>query len=148
MSSFFLEIITPERVAFSDKVEMVVAPSAMGNIGILAHHVPLFSRLLEGELKISKGKEEMFLAIGGGFLEITPLKTTILVTSAYHAEEINEKEVMKAKKRAEEALAEKPSGDALIDAQALFRRSMIALKVLKRRKKGTFFELKDCLFFL
>ncbi len=135
MSSFLLEIVTPERIAFSDQVEMVVASSSLGNIGILAHHAPLFSRLIEGELKILKKNEELFLAIGGGFLEVTPEKVIILVTEAYRSEEINEQEVILAKKRAEEALLSKPTGEALVQAQSLFRRSLIALKVL-RRKKG------------
>jgi F-type H+-transporting ATPase subunit epsilon len=134
MSTFLLEIITPERIAFSDKVEMVTAPSASGTIGILPHHVPLFTRLIEGEIKISKNMEELFLAIGSGFLEVTPEKVVILVTSAYHADEINEQEMLKAQKRAEEAMSAKPQGVELAAAQALFKRSMIALKVLGRRK--------------
>ena len=133
--SFLLEIITPERIAFSDQVEMLVAPSASGVIGILPYHTPLFTRLIEGEVKITKTGEEYFLAIGGGFLEVTPNKAIILVTLAYHAEEINEKEVLQAKKRAEEALAAKPTGAALLEAQSLFKRSVIALRVI-RRKRG------------
>jgi F-type H+-transporting ATPase subunit epsilon len=134
MAKFLLEIITPERIAFSDNVEMVVAPSAIGTVGILKGHVPLFTRLIEGEVKIVKGGEEHFLAIGGGFLEVTPTNAKILVTSAYHAQEINEQEVLMARKRAEEALSSKPTGAALIEAQSLFRSSMIALKVLKRKR--------------
>ncbi len=133
-TTFLLEVVTPERVAFSDQVEMVTAPSLMGIIGILPHHIPLFTRLVEGEVKINKEKEELYLAIGGGFLEVTPLKVVILVTEAYRANEINEQEVLAAKKRAEEALAAKPTGDALIQAQSLFKRSNIALRVLHRRR--------------
>lgn len=133
-SSFLLEIITPERIAYTDEVEMVAAPSASGVIGILPHHVPLFTRLVEGEVKITKKGEETYLAIGGGFLEVTPGKVVILVTAAYHAHEINEQEVVLAKKRAQDALAAKPTGAALIEAQVLFRRSEIALKMLRRRK--------------
>ncbi|MCL4339194.1 ATP synthase F1 subunit epsilon [Patescibacteria group bacterium] len=134
MNTFPLEIITPERIAFTDEVEMVVTPTATGIVGILHGHVPFFSRLTEGEVKIVKKGEDIYLAIGGGFIEVTPQKTTILVTSAYHAEEINEKEVLEAKERAEAALKSKPSGTALLEAQALFRRSVIALKVLRRRR--------------
>lgn len=134
MSTFLLEIVTPERVAFSDQVEMLTAPSAVGMIGILAHHIPLFTRLVEGEVKIGKGGQDYYLAIGGGFLEVTPEKVVILVTEAYHAAEINEQEVLEAKKRAEEALAQKPTGEALLSAQTSFRRSLIALKVLRRKR--------------
>jgi len=140
MKPFFLEIITPEKIAYSGEVEMVVAPSALGAIGILHGHVPLLARLIEGELKITKGTEEIFFAIGGGFIEVDSKKVTILVTSAYHADEINEQEVLKARQRAEEALAAKPSGINLIKAQSLFRESLIAMKVLQRKRKKSSFS--------
>src|SRR3989338_3841332 len=128
MKSLHLEIITPEKVAFSDSVNIITAPSADGQIGILPEHVPLFAQLVEGEVKITKDDHVFYLAIGGGFLEVTKNKAVILVTSAYKAEEINEAEVLQAKKRAEEALKEEPQGEALIAAQTQFRRSQIALK--------------------
>ena len=134
MSTFILEIITPDRIAFTDEVEMVTVPSANGILGILPNHVPLFTNLVQGEVKITKGSEETFLAIGDGFLEVSAKKVSILVSSAFHAHEINEREVMDAKKRAEEALLKKPTGSELTDAQALFRKSIIGLKVLRRKK--------------
>jgi F-type H+-transporting ATPase subunit epsilon len=136
MSSFLLEIITPQRIAFSEQVAMVTAPSADGEIGVLPHHVPLFTRLVEGEVKIARESDEIYLAIGGGFLEGSKQKVILLVNNAYRADEINETEGESAKKRAEEALAASPTGDDLVAAQALFRRSVIALKVLKRRRTG------------
>ena len=134
MKKILLEIITPERIAFSSEVDMINAPTSTGQIGILPGHVSLFTRLTEGEVKIMDNGKEIFLAIGGGFMEVSSDKTTILVTAAYKSEEINEKEVIMAKKKAEEALAAKPSGEALLEAQSLFRRSEIALKVLRRKK--------------
>lgn len=142
MAYFLLEIITPDRIAYSEQVEMITAPSAAGIIGILAHHVPLFSRLVEGEVKIVQDGEEFFLAIGGGFIEVTGQKVIILVTEAYHANEINEQEVLAAQKRAQQALAAKPTGDALLEAQSQFKRSTIALKVLKR-KRTRFSEIRS-----
>lgn len=133
MATFLLEIVTPERIAFSEQVEMVTAASSTGMIGVLAHHVPLFTRLIEGEVKITKDDRELYLAIGGGFMEVTHEKVQILVTSAYHADEINEKEVLEAQKRARETLLAKPAGEELKQALAIFRRSTIALKVVRRR---------------
>ena len=136
MSTFLLEIITPEKIVFSDQVEMITAPSADGIIGILPDHVPLFTRIIEGEIEIKKISQESYLAIGGGFLEVTPKKTVLLVTTAIHANEINEQEIIMAAKRAQEALAAKPTGDALIAIEAAIRRSEIAMKVFHRRKAG------------
>lgn len=135
MKTFNLEIITPEKIAFQAPVDYLSVPSKEGVLGILAGHEPLFSLLSEGELKISAKGEETFLAIGGGYLEVIKDKVVVLVSNAVKADEINEQEVLIAKKRAEEALEQKPEGETLIDAQAVFRRSQIALKVLKRRKR-------------
>ncbi len=133
-ATFFLEIITPDKIVFQDQVEMVSVPSVTGTLGILPHHVPLFTKLEEGELKILKGNQEFYLSLGGGFMEIEKEKVTILVTKALHADEIDEEKVLKAKKDAEEALAKKPEGEALIATQAMLRQSLFDLKVLKRRR--------------
>ena len=136
MSQFLLEIITPERIAYQDQIDMVVAPAVGGNVGILPHHTPLFTQLGIGELKITKGSEDYYLAIGGGYLEVTPEKTVILVTKAVHADEINEEDVLQAKKAAEEAIRNKPEGEAMEDAKALLRSSLVDLRVLKRKGLG------------
>ena len=77
MSTFLLEIITPERIAYQKEVEMVTVPSADGVLGILPHHIALFASLVEGEVKIQQGKEELFLSIGGGFVEVAGLSTGV-----------------------------------------------------------------------
>jgi len=134
MSTFLLEIVTPDRLVFAEDVEMVSVPSAMGQLGILPRHVPLFSQLVEGELKIVKDGKESFLSIGGGFLEVAGKKTTILITRVVNQDELNEEEILRAKKEAEEALKQKPTGEVRIAAEAAFRRSLIDLKVLRRQR--------------
>jgi F-type H+-transporting ATPase subunit epsilon len=141
MKTFWLEIITPEKVAFSGEVEMVSVPSVEGTLGILANHIPLVAKLTEGELKIVKEGKEDFYSLGGGFLEVTSKKVMILVTKALNADEIDEKKILEAKAAAEEALRQKPKGEALISAQALLRSTLIDLKV-KRRRKGVTYETK------
>lgn len=131
---FQLEIITPERLAYSDEVDMVTAPTARGIVGILAHHVPLFSRLVEGEVKVTKGNDEYYLAIGGGFMEVTRDRVSILVSRAVHAKELNEAEIKKAQERAQEAVKSGIKGDELRSAQSLLRRSLLEMKVLRRRR--------------
>lgn len=135
MNTFLLEIVTPERIAYSDKVEMVTVPSVMGTMGVLTRHIPLFAQLTEGELKIKKGGEDIFLAIGGGFIEVTKEKVMVLVTRAVHAKELNEQEILRAKKEAETALKAKLTGKELIQAQVLFRQSLVDLRILRRRKR-------------
>lgn len=135
MALFSLDIITPDRVAFSDEVEMVVVPGVSGQLGILPFHTKLFTQLSEGEVKIIQQHEEIFLAIGGGFMEVAENKVLILVTRVVHADEINEQEVLAAKEQAEKILRSKPTGEALEAAHAAWQRSILELRLLRRRKK-------------
>lgn len=133
MRPFKLEIITPQRKAFSEDINSVVVPTGNGMIGVLALHEPLFSALTEGEIKITSGAKEYFLAIGSGFMEVTKKGVSILVTSAFHAHELNETEIKKAQQTAQEALSKHVAGVELSAAQSLLRRSVLELKVLRRR---------------
>lgn len=135
MSSFLLQITTPERIAYQEEVSMVIVPGSDGAMGILPHHIPLFATLTEGEIKIYKGEEDFYLSIGGGFIEVTREKVTILVTKAVHAHELNESEILRAKEQAEKALREKPQGEDFKIAASLLRSSLIDLRVLTRRRR-------------
>lgn len=135
MKTFLLDIVTPERLVYSEQVEQVSAPSTDGQITILPHHVPIFSSLTDGEIAIRRNGEDTFLAIGGGFVEVTPTKTVILVTRAAHADELDEAAILKAKKEAEEVLARGASGESLTAARALLRSTLVDLKVVRRRRR-------------
>ncbi len=131
-----LEIITPERLAFSREVDRISAPTPDGTIGILPRHVPLFTSLAEGEVKITDGNDQYFLAIGGGFMQVTKKKVSILVSRAFHADELNEAETRKAYDAAKDLIAKQVKGIEMSDAQAILRRSIMELKVLRHRRSG------------
>lgn len=134
---FLLEIITPERQAFAKEIESLLVPTRNGMIGVLAHHVPLFSVLTEGEVKITADNKEYFLVIGGGFMEVASSHVTILVSRAMHADELNGAEIKKAQEAAKTILARRVKGMELAQAQAMLRRSTLELKVLRRRKPSS-----------
>ncbi len=136
---FHLDIITPERKAFSEDVDQVSVATPDGMIGVLAQHEPLFTSLSEGEVKITQDKKEFFLAIGGGFMEVRQDGTaTILVSRAVHATELNESEIKKAMESAKSLVARKVTGEELTMALSTLRRSLLELKVAKRRKSTPF----------
>jgi F-type H+-transporting ATPase subunit epsilon len=133
MKSFHLDIITPDRKVFSEDIDSVVVPTVNGQVGVLAMHEPLFSALTEGEIKVTMGNKEFFLAIGEGFMEVTKQGVNILVTRAFHAHELNEAEIKKAQAAAREALTHPTPTIDRAAAQAILRRSILELKVLHRR---------------
>ncbi len=135
MASMRLDIVTAERVVYSEDVDMVVAPGVEGQLGILPHHAPLMTTLQAGELQVRKGKEEFFLAISGGFLEVRPDRVIVLADAAERATEIDVARAEEAKRRAEEQLSRRPSGVDMAQAEAALRRSLVRLKVAERRKR-------------
>jgi F-type H+-transporting ATPase subunit epsilon len=135
MTSVRLDIVTAERLVFSEDVEGVVAPGTEGQLGILPHHTPLMTMLQPGELLIRKGGEEFSLAISGGFLEVRPDRVIVLADTAERVEEIDIARAEEAKKRAEQRLEERPPDLDLARAEAGLRRALIRLKVAEKRRK-------------
>jgi len=82
MSSFLLEILTPERPFYKENVESVIVNGHEGFLGILAHHAPLLTRLSAGSLRINKDNAEQVFNVGAGLVEVTPAAVTVLVDSA------------------------------------------------------------------
>ncbi len=129
------EIVTQERLLYSEQVDMVIAPGSDGELGILPHHSPLLTSLNYGELRIKRGGNEESFAIGGGILEVTPDKVTVLADSAERADDIDLARADEARARAEQMLTEGPPADeeSLAALDAALRRSQIRLKVARKR---------------
>ena len=130
-----LDIVTAERVVFSDEVDEVVAPGVEGQLGILPHHAPLLTTLLPGELMIKRGGEEFYLAISGGFIEVRPDRIIVLADAAEREEEIDIARAEEAKRRAEARLAERAPGVDMARAEAALRRSLARIRVADRRRR-------------
>jgi F-type H+-transporting ATPase subunit epsilon len=83
MSKVQLDIVTPERIVYSDQVDMVITRAAGGDIGILPKHAPLVSPLKANTVvRVKKDDREDHITVGTGFLEVRPDKITILAESA------------------------------------------------------------------
>ncbi len=135
MATFRLEIVTAERMIFSDDVGAVIAWGAEGQLGILPHHAPLMTMLQPGDLMIRKDKEEEYLAISGGFLEVRPDKVIILADACERIDEIDIARAEEAKKRAQETMKAAPLGVDAAAAEAALRRSIARLKVAERKRR-------------
>ena len=114
-----LEIVTPEGMSFSGDVEMVTLPGVEGEMGIYPQHVPLMTQLVPGELVVRKDGQEMFLAVGDGFVEVTATSVAILTDMAIPADQIDEAKAEEAKRRAEARLREKISAEEIASRQRL-----------------------------
>ena len=134
MATMMLEIITAEQQLYGDEVEMVVAPGADGQLGILPRHAPLMTMLQPGELLIRKDGADTYMIVTGGFMEVIGNKVTILADAAERSEEIDEARAVEAMERARERMASHPSDLQLERAVTAFRRAQVRLNVVRRRR--------------
>ena len=135
MPKIRFEIVTAERVVYSEDVDVVVAPGIQGQLAILPHHAPLMTMLQPGELMVRKGTEEQSMFVSGGFLEVRSDRVVILADTAERAEEIDTARAEAAKRRAEERITQKPARVDHALAEAALRRSLMRLKVAEKGRK-------------
>lgn len=135
-----LEVITQERKILSEAVDIVMAPTYDGQIGILPGHIGLLTRLQAGELYIISGPSMTVLAISGGLLDVHDNLVSVMAESAVRADEIDIAKVEAAKEKAEEALKERLSETEFAVAEADLRRAVLELKVAKRRHQRVNFQ--------
>jgi F-type H+-transporting ATPase subunit epsilon len=130
-----LEIVTPERLAYSDEVDMVLVPGIEGELGILPHHTPLVSLLGVGELKIRKGGDEESFAIAGGFLQVRPDKVVVMAETAEIGTDIDLERAQRARAEAEKALeGGYVEGADLAVARAELQRALVRIRVAESRR--------------
>ncbi len=135
MATMRLEIVTAERLVYSEDVEMLVAPGIDGQLGILPNHAPLLTALQPGEIRVDKDGGESYMAVSGGFLEVLANKVTILADTAERAEEIDIERAEEAVRRAQERIENRTSDMDLQRAVFSLRRQQARLLAANRRRR-------------
>ncbi|QQZ29733.1 F0F1 ATP synthase subunit epsilon [Thiothrix subterranea] len=116
--TFHLDVVTAEQSLFSGMVEEVIAPGAMGDLGIMPRHSQLISKLRAGELQYKTTEGAMAsLFVSGGVLEVQPHVVTVLADTGMRAEDLDEAAAREAMKQATDALQGKDPED--LDYEAI-----------------------------
>jgi F-type H+-transporting ATPase subunit epsilon len=132
---FKVEIVTPEKLVFSEEVESLVVPAERGYLGVLAGHAPLLCTLQPGEIRIRVDKDERRYATSGGFMEVTPQKASLLTESA---EEIAGIDLARAQKSLDRAKERLQSADKAVDkerARAAWERAQNRVRLASKYRK-------------
>jgi F-type H+-transporting ATPase subunit epsilon len=134
--SLTLEIVTPEARVYSDTIDTVVIPTAEGEVGILPGHIPLLAPVEHGELRVTKGGATQWLAVSGGFVQVSDDKISVLAEHAITEEKIDETAVEAALKRAEQEIREAKDIDPAQyeHLQSMVRYAGVQLAVKRRRR--------------
>ncbi|KQO10957.1 F-type H+-transporting ATPase subunit epsilon [Paenibacillus algorifonticola] len=121
MSTFLVEVVTPERKVYAENANMISVKGVEGELGILPNHIPLVTQLRIAPVVIKRDGKVDVIAVNGGFIEVRKDKIVILAESAELATDIDLDRAKAAKARAEQLLSAKRDE---ID----FRRAELALQ--------------------
>ncbi len=128
-----LEVVTPDRLVVSESVDIVMAMGALGEFGILPSHIPFLTPLQPGELRYRKGNQLEYMAVTGGFAEVSNNKVTVLAEAAEKAREIDIDRAKRAKERAEKRLAQAKAEDVdYTRAEMALKRALLRLRVAEK----------------
>ncbi len=131
MGKLHLEIVMPAKITVSRDVDMIVAPGAFGEFGVLPEHVYFLSSIVPGELRYMVDGKTEYLAVSNGFAEVADNNVSVLVDAAEKAVEIDVDRAKKALERANERLAkDRETRDIdFIRAETALKRAMVRIKV-------------------
>ena len=131
-----LEIVTPEKITYSEPVEFVALPGSLGELGVLPGHMAMVVALKPGELRFHKAGQIEILAVSGGFAEITAHKVVVLAETAELAGEIDATRAqMQVAAKGEKLKGAQLSQEEMIRIQGSMIKEMVRMKVAEKRKR-------------
>ena len=72
------DLVSPERLVVSERVDAVTVPGVEGDFGVLPNHSPVMAMIREGELIVENDGTPRSFELAGGFADVTPEGVTIL----------------------------------------------------------------------
>ena len=133
-NTIHVEVVSVEEQIYSGEAEFVVLPGVEGELGIYPRHTPLFTQIKPGavRIKLADGGQAEFVYVQGGVLEVQPTRVTVLADTAIRAHDLDEAKAIEAKKRAEEALANKDTAENLAAAQAELSAALAQIEAIRK----------------
>ena len=137
MSTLHVDIVSAEREIYSGEAHSVVAPASMGEVGIFPRHTPLITHLKPGEVRVNTadGNEDLSFYVSGGMLEVQPDQVTVLSDTAMRGADLDEARAEEAKRRAEQALADRKADMDEARALAELAEAAAQLRMIQKLRK-------------
>lgn len=131
MSSFHLQIVTPDGAFFDGPAEKVRVHTINGDVAILDHHIPYVTALGTGEAAVTVDGATRMAAASGGMLSVTPDIVRVVATTFEWAEDIDLERAKRAKEKAEERIQKAQDAKELELAKAKLSRALVRIHVGK-----------------
>ena len=137
MATIHVDVVSAEANIFSGEATFVALPGENGELGILPRHTPLITRIKPGAVRIVRAdnKEEEFVFVAGGILEVQPGSVTVLADTAIRGHDLDEAKATEAKKQAEEAMKNAKSDIDLAAAQGEFAAMAAQLAAIQKLRR-------------
>ena len=132
-----VDVVSAEESIFNGLAEFVVLPGEAGELGILPGHMPLMTRIKPGavRLKVPQQDQEELIFVAGGILEVQPNLITVLADTAIRGKDLDEAKALEAKKKAEDAMADKSAEMDYARAQAELAEAIAQLAAIQKLRK-------------
>lgn len=131
-----LDVVTPQKLAYSEKIDKLEGPAIDGLIGIWPKHAPLVTAMQIGVVRVVKDGEETQIAISEGFMEVQPDRINLVVRTAELPEEIDIERAEAARDRAEEKMEKDHENVDFARAEASYDRALARLKAAGHHDHG------------
>jgi F-type H+-transporting ATPase subunit epsilon len=132
-----VDVVSAEESIFSGLAEFVVLPGQAGELGILPGHMPLMTTIKPGcvRVKLPQQEQEELIFVAGGVLEVQPGLVTVLADTAIRGKDLDEAKAMDAKRKAEEAMADKSAELDYARAQAELAEAVAQLAAIQKLRR-------------
>ena len=128
MTRLYLKVVTPDKLFFEGEIDMLVARTIEGDVGILLNHSPLVTILDIGRLVIKDGDERKVAACAGGYIDVRNNYITVVSDACEWEDEIDINRAERAKERASKKLEDKDT--------ATFKAELALKKAINRINIG------------
>ncbi len=137
MSTMHVDVVSAEELIFSGEAEFVALPGEQGELGIMPRHAPLITRIRPGavRIRVPNQVDEEFVFVAGGILEVQPNTVTVLADTAIRGHDLDEAKAEEAKRRAEEAMANKEGSIDFAKVQAEWVVALAQLAAIRKLRK-------------
>ena len=137
MNTIHVDVVSAEESIFDGEAEFVALPGEAGELGIYPQHTPLITRIKAGavRIKMPERKEEEFVFVAGGILEVQPSRVTVLADTAIRGADLDEAKAAEAQRQAQEAMANAKSDIDLARATSDFAMMAAQLAAIRKLRK-------------
>ena len=138
-NTLHVDVVSAEELIFTGEAEFVALPGESGELGIYPMHTPLITRIRPGavRIKVAGQRDDEFVFVAGGILEVQPKGVTVLADTAIRGTDLDEAKAQEAKRKAEELMQSKDTQIDYAKAQAELAAAIAQLAAIaKLRAKG------------